>query len=214
MISLHKLFMNLITPIQLGFGGGDGGASEEKRLQEEKEERIRQGTDAVNALFGTDGRKQQYADHRQNVYDLNKGALDESYGDAKRNLMFNLARNNLTGSSIEVDKSGDLLEGYTDNIQRANDIADTQKNNLEGADERTRSTLVNSVQSGLEQESALTSAGNNMLLNYNQANESNVAQNWDNMFDNWKAYNRNQRYQNAQTEDDDDRFGQTYFTNT
>ena len=128
--------------------------------------------------------------------------------------MFNLARNNLTGSSIEVDKSGDLLEGYTDNIQRANDIADTQKNNLEGADERTRSTLVNSVQSGLEQESALTSAGNNMLLNYNQANESNVAQNWDNMFDNWKSYNRNQRYQNAQTEDDDGRFGQTYFTNT
>jgi hypothetical protein len=34
------------------------------------------------------------------------------------------------------------------------------------------------------------------------------------MFDQWKGYKRGQQYNNAMTEDDDGRYGQTYFTNT
>jgi len=52
----------------------------------------------------------------------------------------------------------------------------------------------------------------NMQLNYDKANETNVANNWDSMFDNWKAYKRNDQYSNAMGETADGQFGQTYFT--
>jgi hypothetical protein len=215
MISLNKLFMNFITPKVFSFGGGgDGGAGEARRRQEEKERKIDEGIGAVNALFGTTDKNNQYASHRQNIYDLNKTSLDKSYGDAQRNLAFALARNHLGNSSISADKKSDLLTNYNDNIQKTNDMADSGMNSLKTSDERTRQNLVNSVQTGLDQSSAVNQALSNMQLNYDKANENNVANNWDGMFDNWKSYKRNERYNNAMTEDEDGRYGQTYFTKT
>lgn len=207
--------MTFIIPKAFCFGGGgDGGAGEAQRRQEEKERKIKEGIDAVNALFGTDDRNMQYQDHRANVFDLNKTALDKSYEDAQRQLMFGLARNHLNNSSIEVDKRKSQLEDYNDNIQRANDLADNAQNNLKRSDELTRQNLVNSVQTGLDQTSAVGQALGNMKLNYDRASENNVANNWDGMFDRWKQYKQTQRYNNYMTEDEDDRFGQTYFTET
>jgi hypothetical protein len=214
MISLHKLFMNFITPIQLGFGGGgDGGASDARKREEAKQLKIDDGINAVNALFGTDDKRNQYASHRANVYDLNKTALDDSYKDAQRNLTFSLARNGLSNSSISADKKSDLLTNYNDNIQKSNDLADSSSNNLKLSDERTRQNLVNSVSTGLDQTQAVSQALSNMQLNYDRASETNVANNWDGMFDQWKAYKNNDRYTNVLTEDDDNRYGQTVFYN-
>ncbi len=214
MISLNKLFMSFIIPKVFGFGGGDGGAGEARKRQEEKEAKIEQGIGAVNALFGTADRDNQYSSHRQNVYDLNKTSLDKSYEDAQRNLTFALARNSLGNSSISADKKSDLLTGYNDNIQKVNDMSDSASNSLKKNDELTRQNLVNSVQTGLDQTGAVNQALSNMQINYDQASEKNVANNWDGMFDQWKGYKRGQQYNNAMTEDDDGRYGQTYFTNT
>ena len=215
MISLNKLFMSFIIPKVFGFGGGgDGGAGEARQRQVDKEAKIEQGIGAVNALFGTNDRNNQYASHRQNVYDLNKTSLDKSYEDAQRNLTFALARNSLGGSSISADKKSDLLTGYNDNIQKVNDMSDSASNSLKRNDELTRQNLVNSVQTGLDQTGAVNQALSNMKINYDQAGERNVANNWDGMFDQWKGYKRGQQYNNTMTEDEDDRYGQTYFTNT
>ncbi len=194
--------------------GGDGGAGEAQRRQEEKEQAIADGISAVNKLFGTDERNAQYADHRGNVYTLNKNAIDKSYEDAQRDLAFGLARNHLTGSSIEADKRARQLEDYNENLQKANDLADNASNNLKQTDEMTRQNLVNSVQTGLDQTNAVSQALNNMKLNYSRANEQNVANNWDGMFDQWKSYKRNQTYNNYLTgEEDENQFGQTFFAN-
>ena len=192
--------------------GGDGGAGKAQRRQEEKELKIAEGIDAVNALFGTTVRDNQYASHRQNVYDLNKNAIDKSYEDAQRDLAFGLARNHLTGSSIEVDKRSRQLEDYNDNIQKANDLADNASNNLRLTDENTRQNLVNSVQSGLDQTNAVSQALSNMRLNYDRASENNVANNWDGLFEQWKGYKQGQAYNNYLTGDEDEnQFGQTFF---
>ena len=145
---------------------------------------------------------------------MNKTSLDKSYEDAQRNLTFALARNSLSGSSISADKKSDLLTGYNDNIQKVNDMSDSASNTLKKNDELTRQNLVNSVQTGLDQTGAVNQALSNMKINYDQASEKNVANNWDGMFDQWKGYKRGQQYNNTMTEDEDDRYGQTYFTNT
>lgn len=192
--------------------GGDGGAGEARAREEERQRKIDEGIKAVNALFGTADKNNQYASHRQNVYDLNKTAIDKSYEDAQRGLVFNLARNGLSNSSIGADKKSDLLTNYNDNIQKANDLSDSAMNSLKTSDEHTRQNLVNSVQTGLDQTSAVSQALNNMQLNYDKANETNVANNWDGMFDNWKAYRRNNQYASAMADGDDNQYGQTYFT--
>ena len=202
---------SLHTPLEY-HKGGDGGAGEARAREEARQLKIDNGIKAVNALFGTTDKNNQYADHRQNVYDLNKTAIDDSYGDAQRNLTFSLARNGLSNSSIGADKKSDLLTNYNDNIQKANDMADSGMNSLKTNDERTRQNLVNSVQTGLDQTQAVSQALGNMQLNYDKANETNVANNWDSMFDNWKAYKRNDQYSNAMGETADGQFGQTYFT--
>jgi len=202
---------SLHTPLEY-HKGGDGGASEARAREDARQLKIDNGITAVNALFGTDAKNSQYADHRQNIYDLNKTAIDDSYGDAQRNLTFSLARNGLSNSSIGADKKSDLLTNYNDNIQKANDMADSGMNSLKTNDERTRQNLVNSVQTGLDQTQAVSQALGNMQLNYDKANETNVANNWDSMFDNWKAYKRNDQYSNAMGETADGQFGQTYFT--
>ncbi len=192
--------------------GGDGGAGEARAREEERQRKIDSGIKAVNALFGTDDKNTQYAGHRQNVYDLNKTAIDKSYEDAQRGLVFNLARNGLSNSSIGADKKSDLLTNYNDNIQKANDMSDSAMNSLKTSDERTRQNLVNSVQTGLDQTQAVSQALGNMQLNYDKANETNVANNWDSMFDNWKSYKRNNQYASAMADGDDNQYGQTYFT--
>ena len=202
---------SLHTPLEY-HKGGDGGASEARAREDARQLKIDNGITAVNALFGTDAKNSQYAEHRTNIYDLNKTAIDDSYGDAQRNLTFSLARNGLSNSSIGADKKSDLLTNYNDNIQKANDMADSGMNSLKTNDERTRQNLVNSVQTGLDQTQAVSQALGNMQLNYDKANETNVANNWDSMFDNWKAYKRNDQYSNAMGETADGQFGQTYFT--
>ncbi len=192
--------------------GGDGGAGEARAREEERQRKIDSGIKAVNALFGTDDKNTQYAGHRQNVYDLNKTAIDKSYEDAQRGLVFNLARNGLSNSSIGADKKSDLLTNYNDNIQKANDMSDSAMNSLKTSDERTRQNLVNSVQTGLDQTQAVSQALGNMQLNYDKANETNVANNWDSMFDNWKSYKRNNQYASAMADGDDNQYGRTYFT--
>ena len=202
---------SLHTPLEY-HKGGDGGAGKARAREEARQLKIDNGIKAVNALFGTADKNNQYADHRTNIYDLNKTAIDDSYGDAQRNLTFSLARNGLSNSSIGADKKSDLLTNYNDNIQKANDMADSGMNSLKTNDERTRQNLVNSVQTGLDQTQAVSQALGNMQLNYDKANETNVANNWDSMFDNWKAYKRNDQYSNAMGETADGQFGQTYFT--
>ena len=190
--------------------GGDGGAGEARERERQKQLKIDNGVKAVNALFGTADRDAQYAGHKANVYGLNKTAIDKSYGDAQRNLTFSLARNGLSNSSVGADKKSDLLTNFNDNIQRANDMSDSAMNTLKTNDERTRQNMVGSVQSGLDQTQAVSSALNNMNLNYKSANQNNVAQNWDSMFDNWKTAKRNSAYASAMGGDDENQFGASF----
>jgi hypothetical protein len=201
---------SLHTPLEY-HKGGDGGAGEARAREEARQLKIDNGIKAVNALFGTTDKNKQYADHRTNVYDLNKTSLDKSYKDAQQNLTFNLARNGLGNSSISADKKTDLLTDYNDNIQKANDMSDNAMNSLKSSDERTRQNLVNSVQTGLDQTQAVSQALNNMQLNYDKASEVNVANNWDGMFKNWKSAQNNERYNRAMSEGEDGAYGQTYF---
>jgi len=192
--------------------GGDSGAEEARERQRAKEAKIRSGIEAVNALFGTEEREQQYGEYRQNVFDLNKTSLDRSYEDAQRQLSFGLARNSLGGSSISAYKKSKQLEDYNENIQRVNDLSDSSMNVLKVGDERTRQNLVSSVQTGLDQTNAVNQALTNMQLNYDRAKEINVSKNWDNMFDQWKRKQRGQRYNNYMNSNDD-YYSDTFYGN-
>jgi len=191
--------------------GTDAG-DEAREYQEAKEEAIQDGIAAVNALFGTTARDTEYADQRQNIVDLNTTELNKSYDDAQLDLAFGLARNSLDNSSISVDKKAKQLAEYNENILRVGEIADKSKNDLKTSDERTRQTLINSVQAGLDQTAAVDNAQTNMQLNIDRAEETNVSENWDNMFTQWKRTNRNNRYNDYMNSDDENSFGNTYYT--
>ena len=148
--------------------GGGGGGGDSRRQQAELEAKKAAGRSALNQAFGIgddaaaqanrSARDELYSTVRQNAFDAGKRRLDESQGDAKRNLKFELFAKGLGGGSVDVDQNSLLDRTYNQGIIDLGAKADTVRNTLKSGDESTRLNLLQSIDAGMDQGSALSSA--------------------------------------------------------
>lgn len=148
--------------------GGGGGGGDARAQQAEIDAKKAEGRRALNIQFGVGddeaaaankaSRDQLYTTARQNAFDAGKRRLDESQADAKRNLKFELFAKGLDGGSVDVDQNALLGRTYNQGLIDLGAKADTVRNTMKSGDESTRLNLLQSIDAGMDQGSALSSA--------------------------------------------------------
>lgn len=174
-------------------GGGGGGNDDYARQQAEQEARKRAGRDAVNLIFGVGDSEQAkgnasalnalYDKVRADAFGAGKRRLDESRGDAARRLRFELFANGLQGGSVDVDQNALLDRTYSNGVLDLGARADAAKADFKTNDENTRLGLLQSIDAGMDQSSAMSSALAQMRNNADRASASAAGTAVGNLFD-------------------------------
>lgn len=115
---------------------------------------------ARDALYGT---------VRQNAFDAGKRGLDESRTNAARDQKFALFAQGLNGGSVDIDQGATLGRTYDKGLLDLGAKADAARTGLEANDENTRLGLLQSIDAGMDQGSALSSALNQLKTNSDRA---------------------------------------------
>lgn len=152
-----------------GGGGGDGGyAAKQAQIEAEKaaaraslNEKFGDGSSDI-AKANKTGRESLYSTVRENAYSAGKRGLDESRTSAKRNNGFALFAQGLNGGSEDIDQNALLDRTYNEGLLNLGAKADSAKAGLQSADEQTRLGLLQSIDNGMDQSSAISSAINSM----------------------------------------------------
>lgn len=110
-----------------------------------------------------------YSGVRQNSYDAGKTRADEQKGNASRDLKFELFARGQNGSSLDVDQNALLGRTYTQGITDLGAKADQTATSLRSNDESTRLGLLQSIDNGMDQGSAISSALAQMKNNSDKA---------------------------------------------
>lgn len=112
---------------------------------------------------------QMYAGVRQNAFDAGKRRLDEQRGTAGRDLKFELFARGLNGGSVDVDQNALLGRVYGQGVTDLSAKADATRTALRTGDESTRVSLLQSIDNGMDQGSAISSALAQMRNNADRA---------------------------------------------
>lgn len=115
---------------------------------------------ARDALYGT---------IRQNAFDTGKRGFDENKDKAARDLKFTLFAQGLNGGSVDVDQNALLGRTYDKGLLDLGAKADAAKTDFANSDEQTRLGLLQSIDAGMDQGSALSSALNQAKINSDRA---------------------------------------------
>ena len=99
-----------------------------------------------------------YSKVRSDAYAAGKTRLDEQRGTAGRNLKFELFARGLNGGSEDVNQNALLGRTYTQGITDLGAKADDVATQLKSDDEATRLGLLQSIDNGMDQQSAISSA--------------------------------------------------------
>lgn len=150
--------------------GGDGGAGDARRMEEDRQSRIAAATDSINSIFNTGNRDSLYADQRGAVYDLNSQDVNRQAAEAERANRFGLARSGLLGGSADIDSTSDINRRTNEGLIRAGGIADQASADLRSSDEQTRANLISLAQSGID-----TGTASQMALQGLKANAATAA---------------------------------------
>lgn len=95
-------------------GGGDGGAGQARADEAARQERIKQGTAAIDQNFS--GFNDAFFNNRAKAFtNFANPQLADQYAQTQRNLTYNLARQGLTASSEAARNAGELQRQYNDN---------------------------------------------------------------------------------------------------
>lgn len=138
------------------------------RSEVERQNRITNATSAINGVFSN--RDGLYKGLRDNVFSLNRTAVDRQAKDAQRESEFSMARTGLLGSSVNANANAELGRVTNEGLLKAGGVADQAVADLRGSDERTRNSLIGMAQSGIDTGTAQRSA-----LEGAKANEAQTA---------------------------------------
>lgn len=117
-------------------------------------------------------REALYNDIRTNAYNAGKRTFDERKTDAARNNKFALFAQGLAGGSEDIDQNALLSRTYNQGLLDLGAKADSAKANMQSNDEQTRLGLLQSIDAGMDQNSALSSALSQLKNNTDQAQAS------------------------------------------
>jgi len=130
----------------MGGSRGDGGAAERRRVEEERQARIRTGDAKITDQFK--GFDDAFYDNRRQAYlDFAKPTVTDQYEDAFKQLTLALADSNLLNSSAGARRRADLMKKkgeYERQIgSKANEYANTARSQVESAKSDLRSQNMN-----------------------------------------------------------------------
>jgi len=157
-------------------GGGDGGYQDRQNAIDSDKAAARA---KLNELFGVgDTPAAQanktaadalYSKVRGDAFSAGKTRVDEQRGAAGRNLKFELFAKGLNGGSVDVDQNALLGRTYTQGLTDLGAKADATAADLRGNDTAARLQLLQSIDSGMDQGSAVGSALGQMKVNSDKA---------------------------------------------
>jgi hypothetical protein len=185
-----------------GGGGGDGGAG---AREADRQNRIQQGTEQVNSIFGIGNDTAQK--QRTAMYDTTKndtrqfftGQLEEDKAKAVREMEFQKARMGIIGSSQANDMDTQFQQANDRGLLDVANRSDNAATQFRTADEQARLGLIAKVVAGLDQGSAAQNAMSTLQTNQNAAKEAYQSQRMGNVFsDLLGTYNQGQYNQGMQ----------------
>lgn len=106
-----------------------------------------------------------YSTTRDNAFTAGKRRLDEQKGTAGRDLKFELFARGQNGGSVDVDQNALLGRTYAQGVTDLGAKADATATQLRSDNEQARLGLLQSIDSGMDQSSALSSALGQMKVN-------------------------------------------------
>lgn len=110
-----------------------------------------------------------YGSVRDNAFSAGRRGLDEHRERAARETKFALAAQGLNGGSVDIDENATLGRTYSKGLMDLGGKADAAKADMANSDEQTRLGLLQSIDAGMDQGSALSSAMNQMKTNSDRA---------------------------------------------
>lgn len=116
------------------------------------------GDNQTTAATNKTARDALYDKVRTDVFDAGKTALDDRRSTASRNNKFALFAQGLNGGSADIDENALLDRTYSQGLLDLGAKADAAKSDLRANDESARLGLLQSVDNGMDQGSAMSSA--------------------------------------------------------
>lgn len=110
-----------------------------------------------------------YDQVRQNAFSAGQRGLDEKRGNAARDLKFALFAQGLNGGSVDLDQNATLGRTYQEGLLDLGAKADATRTGMMSNDEQTRVGLLQSIDAGMDQGSAISSALQQMRVNSDRA---------------------------------------------
>jgi hypothetical protein len=129
--------------------------------QQDYNARAAQGQQALANVGNRDG---LYQSVRDNAYTAGKRKLDEQQQEAARKLKFELFATGQAGGSGDIDENAKQKRIYDQGLIDLGAKADAAKADFHNADEDTRMQLLQSVDNGMDQGSALSQAAQRMQI--------------------------------------------------
>jgi hypothetical protein len=114
-------------------------------------------------------REALYSTVRDDAFTAGKRKLDETKDSAARDLRFTLFGQGLNGGSVDVDENAKLGRTYNSGLLDLGGKADAAAADLRNNDEQTRLGLLQSIDSGLDSGSAISSSLNQLKVNSDRA---------------------------------------------
>lgn len=114
-------------------------------------------------------REKLYGDVRANAFTAGKRRVDEQNDNASRKLKFSLFAQGLNGGSTDIDQNALLKRTYDNGLLDLGAKADSAAAGVRSSDESTRLGLLQSIDAGTDQGSAISSALNQMKINSDRA---------------------------------------------
>lgn len=137
---------------------------------------------ATDAAANKTARDAIYQQIRDNAYSAGKRAIDERKTTAARQNKFALFAQGLNGGSEDIDQNALLDRTYNQGLIDQGAKADAAKADIQSNDEQTRLTLLQSIDNGMDQGSALSSALGQMKVNADRASAQAQGQNVGDLF--------------------------------
>lgn len=141
-----------------GGGGGDGGAGALRQQEEERQNRIKQGTANINSIWDRTYTPQFYADAAQRNRDYLLPQLDRQFKQANQQSQYGLARQGLNNSSVSAQEMQRLAEELSRGRIGVENQAQNAASDLKTKVEQARADLLAQLSATGDSASAVNSA--------------------------------------------------------
>lgn len=118
----------------------------------------------------------QYGTARTDILDYFRAELDRQKSEAEQALKMTLAQRGLGGGQASISAGADLMGSYNDGLLEATSRADSAVSRLRESDDTARRNLISQIYSGMDSQTALSSATNQMRANIDATKSETMSQ--------------------------------------